>query len=453
MSLKGSHYDEKHRKKPTQEASSQKSRNGRQPDLRGRAQWKCSGDLPSRGNQSQSILSLEGAVSRGRDPRAQTNEARSQISDRRSGKVGTSRRNRKAQVHRLRSSSRVTPTQKKRALGLHGSLTGRHLTLEQRKALLALIDEAISRGESLQAACTALEINRRAVYRWRGHVKSPPKGHGGGGGLNKIQPKEERAVIKIARENPQWRCRRLAYELERSGKAYIGKTKVAEIMLKNGLNHVFERQSKSVREPADSLAYEPRAKNLVWGMDWTWINVEDRYMFLLVILDWYSRKILAHGLFKVITKFEVVSVVTDAIAKEEIDLLPEGAMKPMVVADHGSANTASYTKSNIEIQGLSLWLSGVGRPTGNARTERVIGTLKAEEIKLQPMYQSEEEARQRINATIADYNHKRPNMGIGGHAPAIIHETGRAAANARRNHDRYVTALKRRNYWAENHPC
>jgi putative transposase len=318
---------------------------------------------------------------------------------------------------------------------------------------LELIDEAASRGESLQSICTVLEINRRAVYRWRDAIKSPPKPHGGGGGQNKLRPKEERAVIKIAKDNPQWRCRRLAYELERSGRAYVGKTKVAEIMLKHGLNHAFERKPQLLREPADTLAYEPRAKNLVCGMDWTWVNVEEHFMFLLVILDWYSRKILAHGLYRTITSFEVVSVVTDAVAQEEIDLLPPGAMKPYVVADHGSANTSKHTRSNIEIQGLSLWLSGVGRPTGNARTERVIGTLKAEEIKLQPMYSSEEEAIARINATIADYNYKRPNMGIEGHAPAIIHQTGRAAAIARRSHDRHVTALKRRSYWAENHPC
>jgi len=240
------------------------------------------------------------------------------------------------------------------------------LTVDQRKALLAMIDEATALGESVQNACTVLEVNRRAVYRWREQAMAPPKHHGGGGGLNKIQPKEERAVIKIAKDNPQWRCRRLAYELERTGKAYLGKTKVAEIMRQSGLNHAFERKPRIVREPADTLAYEPRAKNLVWGMDWTWINVEDRYMFLLVLLDWYSRKILAHGIFRTITSFEVVSIVTDAVAKEEIDLLPEGAMKPMVVADHGSANVSRHTKSNIEIQGLSLWLSGIGRPTGNA---------------------------------------------------------------------------------------
>jgi transposase InsO family protein len=110
----------------------------------------------------------------------------------------------------------------------------------------------------------------------------------------------------------------------------------------------------------------------------------------------------------VITRFEVVAVITNAVAVEGIDELPEGTMKPRVVADHGSANVAAYTRKNIEVQGLDLWLSGIGRPTGNARTERVIGTLKREEIKLQEKYESEQEARSRISAAIWDYNFRRP---------------------------------------------
>ena len=145
--------------------------------------------------------------------------------------------------------------------------------------------------------------------------------------------------------------------------------------------------------PEDMLLHEPWRKNYVWGMDWTWVNVAGKFMFLLVLLDWYSRKILAWGLYRQITQFEVVSVVTDAVVLENIDQLPEGSMKPIVVADNGSANTAKYTRTNIEIQGLTLWLSGIGRPTGNARTERVIGTLKREEINLQEQYANESEAK------------------------------------------------------------
>ena len=128
-------------------------------------------------------------------------------------------------------------------------------------------------------------------------------------------------------------------------------------------------------------------------------------------------------------------------------------MKPRLVADHGSANCASYTRANIEVQGLELWLSGVGRPTGNARTERTIGTLKHEEIKLQDEYENEDQARARIAAAIADYNHRRPNAGNGGFAPSSVHVLGRKFMNERRETARQVTQEQRRKFWDQETPC
>lgn len=112
-------------------------------------------------------------------------------------------------------------------------------------------------------------------------------------------------------------------------------------------------------------------------------------------------------------------LVRQAVAKEYIDFLPHGALRPFVVADHSSASTAAYTKNEIEIQGLKLWLSGIGRPTGNARTERVIGTLKREEIYLQEQHENEETAYKWIGAKIYDYNFHRPNQGNGGFAHSL----------------------------------
>jgi transposase InsO family protein len=115
----------------------------------------------------------------------------------------------------------------------------------------------------------------------------------------------------------------------------------------------------------------------------------------------------------------VVTLVTEAVMIEGFDHLPDGTMKPIVVADHGSANAAEYTRHNIEIQGLRLWLSGIGRPTGNARTERVIGTLKREEINLQEQYAKEEEAKTSIKNAIWDYNFNRPNQVECGHFTGV----------------------------------
>ena len=292
-----------------------------------------------------------------------------------------------------------------------------------------------------------LELSPRAVYRWKSGRHEKPH-HGGGGGLNKITPLEEKRVLTLARKFPHWRCRRIAYELERKSLVFIGKTRVAEILKAHGLNHEFVRgQKRVVEDPKDMLSHEPWKKNLLWGTDWTYLLIAGRFWYLLIIVDWYSRKIVTWGLFPQITRFEVVAVVTEAVAAEEIDRLPAGAMKPRLVADHGSANTASYTRANIEVQGLDLWLSGVNRPTGNARTERTIGTLKWEEIHLEGEYDSEERARSRLRAAIWDYNFRRPNSGNGGFAPNIVHVLGRAILSERRKTARQTTEARRRKHW------
>ena len=323
-----------------------------------------------------------------------------------------------------------------------------------RVAILSWIQEAQLAGETLETACEWLQLNPRAVYRWKSGATSKIH-HGGGGGKNRITPLEEKRVLTLVRKFPQLRCRRIAYQLERKSLVFIGKTKVAEIMKKHGLNHAFVRGG--VRTPPDVpgelLLHEPWRKNLVWGTDWTYLRIDERFWFLLIILDWYSRKIVSWGLFPEITKFQVVAVITNAVATEGIDELPEGAMKPRVVADHGSANIAAYTKKNIEVQGLDLWLSGIGRPTGNARTERVMGTLKREEIKLQDQYGSEGEARSRIGAAILDYNFRRPCAGNGGFAPNSVHHQGRRALTERRKEARQHAENRRRNHWDQVQPC
>ena len=324
---------------------------------------------------------------------------------------------------------------------------GRHLTKAQREGLIAFIAEA-NASRSVEAICDALELHPRAYYRWKAGALS--SSHGGGGGKNRITPLEEKRVVALAKKNPDWHCRRIAYQLEKKAEAFIGKTKVAEIMKKHGLNHPFERKwPKPQIEPGDMLLHEPWRKNLLWGMDWTWVNVDDKFMFLLILLDWYSRKILSWGLYHQITQLEVVSVVTDAVATEKVDLLSASELRPIVVADHGSANASKYTKANIEIQGLKLWLSGIGRPTGNARTERVIGTLKREEINLQEQYANETEAKTAISNAIKDYNFNRPNQGNGGFAPNSVHHTGRKELTERRDRARQKAQELRRKHWEQ----
>ena len=401
--------------------------------------------LPARKHCASAVVTLEAEVPSGRNRVIKRNQTGS-TSKRRSSNCGAEVGDRAIVAGTSRNFDRAASDKKKESLSLDGPLYGRHLTKVQRESLLEFIDQARA-TDALETICEYLQMHPRSYYRWKRGMQSK---HGGGGGLNKIRPLEEKRVVAFVKKHPDWHCRRVAYQLEKSGKVFIGKTKVAEIMKAHGLNHPFERNpSRPVIEPADMLLHEPWQKNLLWGMDWTWVNVDGRFMFLLVLLDWYSRKILSWGLHWQITKLEVVCVVTEAVMIEGLDHLPEGSLKPVVVADHGSANSAKYTKHNVEIQGLRLWLSGIGRPTGNARTERVIGTLKREEINLQEQYANEADAKTSIKKAIWDYNFNRPNQGNGGFAPNSVHHIGRHELTIRRERARQRAEELRRKHWGQ----
>ncbi len=77
-----------------------------------------------------------------------------------------------------------------------------------------------------------------------------------------ITPIEENRVVVIAKKHPEWHCRRIAYQLEKNAKVFIGKTKVAKIMKLRGLNHEFlKEKTKPVIQSEDMLLIEPWKKN------------------------------------------------------------------------------------------------------------------------------------------------------------------------------------------------
>ncbi len=445
--IKGGHNESRKSKPTSSEENPQTQVSREDGGARARSRANRPGvRLQARRDSASATVEMEAKVPTERDCGAQGNQAGSE-DPRRSQDFRTASRDGAAVTSTVGDVDRTAGNEKKESLGLDGPLYGRHLTKQQRETLMLFIDESRS-CKSVEEICKALEIHPRSYYRWKtGSLKSQ---HGGGGGRNKIMPLEESRVVALAKKRPDWHCRRIAYHLEKKAKVFIGKTKVAEIMKAHGLNHPFEQKVPITQLiPGDMLLHEPWRRNYIWGMDWTWVNVNGKFMFLLVLLDWYSRKILSWGLYHKITQMEVVTVITEAVITENIDRLPHGSLKPIVVADHGSANTAKYTRSNIEIQGLKLWLSGIGRPTGNARTERVIGTLKREEINLQEQYAEETEAKVSIGKSIWDYNFNRPNQGNGGFAPNSVHHMGRAELAKRRANARQQTQTLRRKHWEQ----
>lgn len=83
---------------------------------------------------------------------------------------------------------RAASHEKKESLGLEGPMYGKHLSKSVREELMKFIEEHRERG-AVTEICQALQLHERSYYRWK---RSATKSwHGGGGGKNKITPKEE----------------------------------------------------------------------------------------------------------------------------------------------------------------------------------------------------------------------------------------------------------------------
>lgn len=185
---------------PKEEADSSESGDDRRADFAGREDRQSSRDLSHRGHQSGDVLALEGQVQRGRHRSFKKSQTRAETEGCAVGVDPAGKR--ETEDGTLRSVNRASALKKKRELGLHGDLKGRHLSSEIRRSLLSIIDEAVASGETLEAVCGVLELNRRAVYRWQGSKLD--SSHGGGGGKNKITKREEDKVVRLAKKFPNF---------------------------------------------------------------------------------------------------------------------------------------------------------------------------------------------------------------------------------------------------------
>lgn len=221
--IKGSRNAGSQRVKSSKKTGSKKPGDDRPIDFGSRAKRQHSGDLPPREHSAHAVLQLEKKIQRGRNQFSSLDETWPKNKGPRKGSTGS--RKQKTQSGAGGVIHRTFTAEKKRELGLHGDLRGRHLSHEVRSSLLREINDAVIKGGAFEAVCRVLELNPRAVYRWKSGITSS-QSHGGGGGKNKITPLEEKRVVALAKKFPEFRCRRIAYELERQSRFLLEKRRL-----------------------------------------------------------------------------------------------------------------------------------------------------------------------------------------------------------------------------------
>jgi putative transposase len=157
--------------------------------------------------------------------------------------------------------------------------------------------------------------------------------------------------------------------------------------------------------------------NQVWAADITYIPIGRGFLYLVAIMDWASRAVLAWRLSNTMDVSFCVSALTEALARFG---------KPEIFnTDQGSQFTSLAFTGTLEQAGIHISMDGRGRWMDNVFIERLWRSLKHEDIYLK-CYVDGCEARPGISSWIAFYNGRRPHQALANRTPMAVWREGTA---------------------------
>ena len=190
----------------------------------------------------------------------------------------------------------------------------------------------------------------------------------------------------------------------------IGRRHVKTLMQRIGIEVLYRRPRTTEPEPSPySLrAIEITRPNQVWAMDITYIPMARGFVYLAVVLDWFSRRVLSWRLSITMEAAFCVEALEDALARHG---------KPDIFnTDQGSQLTGSAFTGVLVKNDIAISMDGKGAWRDNVFVERLWRSVKYEEVYLRA-YDSVSEARASIGCYLDFYNGRRPHSSLDGATP------------------------------------
>lgn len=253
---------------------------------------------------------------------------------------------------------------------------------------------------SLVRQCRMLQISRSAVYY-------KPIG----------ESAENLQLMRLIDEQfldtPFYGARQMTRFLRRLGHA-VGRKRIRRLMRKMGLEPIYRKPNTSAPHPEHRIYpyllrdLEITEPNQVWCSDITYIPMRRGFLYLVVIMDWFSRKILSWRLSNSLDADFCVAALEEALAR-----FP----KPQIFnTDQGSQFTSLDFTDVLKNAGVDISMDGRGRWRDNIVVERLWRTLKYESVYLNA-YETGSECRKGLGAWIELYNQRRPHSSLDDRTP------------------------------------
>jgi putative transposase len=255
----------------------------------------------------------------------------------------------------------------------------------------------------ISTQATLLHLNRSSLY------------------YQKVAPSAEEVACKhrideIFTDHPYYGYRKVAAQLHREGRAINEKT-VAKYMREMGIMAIYPGPNLSKRaHQAGIYPYLLRnitaeAPNHIWGIDITYIRLRAGWMYLVAVLDWYSRYIVSWELDQSLQIEFVLQAVKQAF---------HSATPRIFNSDQGSHFTSTSYIDLLKQHDVHISMDGKGRALDNIFTERLWRTIKQEEVYIKE-YDSPRTARRELTCYLRFYNEGRLHQALDYRTPAEVY--------------------------------
>ena len=260
---------------------------------------------------------------------------------------------------------------------------------------------------SIRRQCELVGLNR-STYYWQ------PAGETA---LNLALMEQ---IDKEYTRTPFYGYRKMTVRLVQKHGYEVNHKRVARLMQKMGLQAIYAGPKTTIADkqhkkyPYLLRGLEINRPNQVWSTDITYIPMQQGFMYLVAIMDWFSRFVIA---------WQLSNTLDGSFCLDTLRIALQQGKPEIFNTDQGSQFTANAYVSELESSGIQVSMDGRGRAFDNIFVERLWRTVKYEDIYIKG-YATVPDLFNGLRAYFQLYNYERPHQSLDYQTPAEVHFGG-----------------------------
>jgi len=259
---------------------------------------------------------------------------------------------------------------------------------------------------SIRRQCDLIGLNRSTFY-WQPAGESP---------LNLALMA---LIDKEYTRAPFYGYRKMTARLNQQPGYHVNHKRVARLMAKMGLQAIYPGPKTTVSHPQHKKypyllrCLEINRPNQVWAADITYVPMPHGFMYLVAIMDWFSRFVVAWQLSNTLDGAFCVEALRQALLHGQPEIFN---------TDQGVQFTAYDFTDELQSANIRISMDGRGRFLDNIFVERLWRTVKYEDIYIKE-YATVPDLFTGLSDYLDLYNYERPHQSLGYSTPADVHFT------------------------------